>query len=139
VASCTRSLRPARSREQARTGPLCGHLPLRNGAQSGRAAPCRLARRLDQWPFTLNVTAAIISNRALARICYPYRGAEPGGHPSHLTVAAEVLLRADSFVSAVEAVVSAIHSRLEAACESAGAHSGDLRNPPVPREERFND
>ena len=32
--------------------------------------------------------------------------------------------------------VSAIHSRLEAA---AGAHSGDLRNPPVPREERSND
>jgi hypothetical protein len=58
------------------------------------------------------------------------------GRPSHLIATAEVLLRADNFVSAVEAVVSAIHSRLEAACESAGAHSGDLRNPPVPREER---
>jgi hypothetical protein len=58
---------------------------------------------------------------------------------SHLIAAAEVLLRADSFASAVEAVASAIHSRLEAACESAGAYSGDLRNPRVPRQERSND
>jgi hypothetical protein len=42
---------------------------------------------------------------------------------------AEVLLRAANFLSAVDAVVSAIHSDLEAARENAGAHSGDLRNP----------
>jgi hypothetical protein len=40
VASCMRSLRPARSRKQARTGPLCGHLPL------GEWCPIRVRRPL---------------------------------------------------------------------------------------------